>query len=58
MAPIPTDKVDPAHDCRSRGPLYDAMAVPIAGRLAFATVLTLGLVPVLRTIQVRVSSPS
>jgi multidrug efflux pump subunit AcrB len=41
----------------SRDPLFYDMAVTIAFGLAFATVLTLGLAPVLYAIAMRVSSP-
>ena len=58
MDPIRTDTGDPAHDFLSRDPFFHDMAVPIAGGLAFATVPTLGLAPVLYATSMRVPSPS
>jgi multidrug efflux pump subunit AcrB len=42
----------------SRDPLFYDMAVTIAFGLAFATVLTLGLAPVLYAVVLRVPSPT
>ncbi len=42
----------------SRDPLFYDMAVTIASGLAFATILTLGLAPVLYATVMRVPSPA